>query len=246
MAKRFIKIYDRKRSQFYYQNTYTLRVSWTKPSILGNAEIPEFVPSAESVKKKKRRREEKEGGAFGDRGLWAWRCSLCIIKYSRSHPTAVSPEAKANSNSKPKPALTEDEAARKLQSLWRFAKARKMIMSVIRARFQKVYDDKTQAWFYFDTSNKTSSWTKPKLLKSGDLQATTEFGVGDVGGGGGAGEEKEGKEGKVAVVGEEEDVAVVGAEQVGREQGPTPLYPTPRPQLNSQLSTPAQSQRSSP
>ena len=175
MAKRFIKVFDRKRSAFYYQNTYTLRVSWKKPTILGDAEIREFVPSAESVKKQKHRQEEKK--AEGESS----RMKVEVVEEHQHSCNTPWTDVKGSSAARSR-SLTEEEAARKLQSLWRYAKARKIIMSVIRARFQKVYDEKQQAWYYFDKSTKTSSWSKPKLLKRGDLQATTEFGIEDVGG----------------------------------------------------------------
>jgi hypothetical protein len=65
--------------------------------------------------------------------------------------------------------MNEDEAARKLQGLFRTRKARKYLRELLAGVFQKVQDDDSGDFFYYNTRTGESSWVKPKLLGSGDL-----------------------------------------------------------------------------
>ena len=70
-------------------------------------------------------------------------------------------------------ALTRDEAATKLQGMYRRMKARRRIRWMISNIFEKVVDERSGAYYYFNKRTRQSSWDKPKLMKdTDDLELT--------------------------------------------------------------------------
>ena len=65
-------------------------------------------------------------------------------------------------------ALTRDQAATKLQSMYRRKKARKRIRWMIANIFEKVVDERSGAFYYFNKRTGVSSWAKPVLMKEND------------------------------------------------------------------------------
>ena len=69
--------------------------------------------------------------------------------------------------------LTRDEAATKLQGMYRRMKARQRIRWMIANIFEKVVDQRSGAFYYYNKMTGVSSWEKPKLMKdSDDLEMT--------------------------------------------------------------------------
>lgn len=64
--------------------------------------------------------------------------------------------------------MDETEAALLIQGLWRTRSARKYIRQLLEARFVKSFDEEGNA-FYYNSVTGESSWEKPKLLGSDDL-----------------------------------------------------------------------------
>lgn len=57
----------------------------------------------------------------------------------------------------------------KIQSHARKFLARCRILKMVNARFEKIYDPKRKAYFYYDMQNDTSSWHKPTILLHADI-----------------------------------------------------------------------------
>ena len=66
--------------------------------------------------------------------------------------------------------LTEEQAAVILQSTARMYQARMRAIHMVRERCEKVYDDVFGSTYYYDRVAMTSMWTKPKLLRSSDIE----------------------------------------------------------------------------
>ena len=64
--------------------------------------------------------------------------------------------------------LTRDEAATKLQGMYRRMKARQRIRWMIANVFEKVVDQRSGAFYYYNKMTGVSSWEKPKLMKEND------------------------------------------------------------------------------
>lgn len=61
--------------------------------------------------------------------------------------------------------LSEDEAARHIQGMFRAHQARKVIASIAKGVYTKVFDEASGAYYYFNTVTKESMWEKPKALE---------------------------------------------------------------------------------
>lgn len=59
--------------------------------------------------------------------------------------------------------MDEDEAASLIQGLYRSRKAREMVKQLALLAFERVYDESTGFYFYFNRQTGESSWEAPKL-----------------------------------------------------------------------------------
>ena len=59
----------------------------------------------------------------------------------------------------------ELEAAFKIQGLWRKRKARKNIQMMLMDRYEKVYDQGQQAYYYYDKVTCTTKWSPPHIFR---------------------------------------------------------------------------------
>ena len=60
--------------------------------------------------------------------------------------------------------MTKDQAARTIQGMFRRRQARKIIVQAIQSMYEKVYDEQSGMFFYFNKVTQQSIWTKPALL----------------------------------------------------------------------------------
>ena len=60
--------------------------------------------------------------------------------------------------------MTKDQAARTIQGLYRRRQARKLIVQAIQSMYEKIYDEQSNMFFYFNKITQQSIWTKPALL----------------------------------------------------------------------------------
>jgi FK506-binding protein 1 len=60
--------------------------------------------------------------------------------------------------------MTKDEAARTIQGLYRRRQSRKLIVQAIQSMYEKIYDEQSGMFFYFNKQTQQSIWTKPPLL----------------------------------------------------------------------------------
>jgi hypothetical protein len=68
--------------------------------------------------------------------------------------------------------MTEEEAAIHIQGLWKTRAARKMVQAMVGEVFEKAYDEKVGACYYYNKLTQQAQWEKPKLLGSTDLVET--------------------------------------------------------------------------
>ncbi len=68
--------------------------------------------------------------------------------------------------------LDQGRAATIVQSAFRMYVARKAVLLLLCARFEKLYDPRTCAAFYFDKETEQTMWHKPKLFRSRDVPMT--------------------------------------------------------------------------
>ena len=64
--------------------------------------------------------------------------------------------------------MTEDEAARKIQGAWRSKVALRNVREMVKKQYQRVYDQDSNRYFYFNTRTQESFWERPKILGSGE------------------------------------------------------------------------------
>ena len=60
--------------------------------------------------------------------------------------------------------MTEEDAAKTIQGLWKRRQARKLIVQAIQSMYEKIYDEQSGTFFYFNKQTQQSIWTKPPLL----------------------------------------------------------------------------------
>ena len=60
--------------------------------------------------------------------------------------------------------MTKEEAARTIQGMYKRRKARKLIVQAIQNMYEKIYDEQSNMFFYFNKRTQASIWTKPPLL----------------------------------------------------------------------------------
>ena len=70
--------------------------------------------------------------------------------------------------------MTEKEAVRRIQNIWRAYSANLMIIRMVKMIYEKHWDEEKHAYFYFNTATKESRWTKPLLLGDHDVEPSTE------------------------------------------------------------------------
>ena len=68
--------------------------------------------------------------------------------------------------------MTEDEAAKTIQGLWKTRKARKYLRVLIASLYEKVYDESSGTFYYYNTRTGESMWDKPKSMGTEDLAVT--------------------------------------------------------------------------
>ena len=65
--------------------------------------------------------------------------------------------------------LTEDEAARYIQGLFRTRKARANLARIIGTIYEAVWDEDQQAYYYYNVRTGASAWTKPAFAREEDI-----------------------------------------------------------------------------
>ena len=60
--------------------------------------------------------------------------------------------------------MTEEQAAKTIQGLYRRRQARILIVRAIQSMYEKIYDEQSGLFFYFNKTTQQSIWTKPPLL----------------------------------------------------------------------------------
>ena len=63
-----------------------------------------------------------------------------------------------------------DHSSKMLQKAVRRYIVRSRVLKIIEDRFEKIFDPKRRSYYYYDTVTDTSSWRKPPLLLTGDIQ----------------------------------------------------------------------------
>eukprot|EP00946_MAST-07B_sp_MAST-7B-sp1_P004333 g4333.t1 len=161
------KAYDTEAKMFYYFNSFTGDVTWTKPRLLGTREL-DLTPRSKQhaiddgvIPAPKK--ENIEGG-------------LTILSTKiLSGKDGMEP---TKSPSKPKTPrfkaaeLSEEEAAQHIQGAWRSHRARGLLKELVSGVYSKGFDEKTGRYFYYNSKTGESVWEKPAVLGDSDLEIT--------------------------------------------------------------------------
>lgn len=68
-----------------------------------------------------------------------------------------------------KPALSREEALRRIQRMWKLRKARKQLKALVREVYASFVDPETDKTYYYNARTKATQWVKPKALGGDDL-----------------------------------------------------------------------------
>lgn len=71
-----------------------------------------------------------------------------------------------------KPALTREEALNKIQCMWKLRQARKQLKTLVQEVYTSFVDPATGQTYFYNSRNKTTQWTKPRVLGKDDLHPT--------------------------------------------------------------------------
>lgn len=187
-------------NHYFYHNKRTGHVSWVKPKVLGDRDIPDDVEAWKRQNLKPRRVFTPESAARAIQGMVRthkariYLHSLLYDTYEKhldphtnnyfyynkrtGHVSWVKPKVLGNKDlddGKPterrrKHIISDpDEAARILQGYFRTRKARRLLLALASQRFEKVFDPNTERYFYFNTVTQESDWDKPRILGKLDL-----------------------------------------------------------------------------
>eukprot|EP00948_MAST-09A_sp_MAST-9A-sp1_P003085 g3085.t1 len=89
-----------------------------------------------------------------------------VLQYKKDHGTFKTAEN-----------MTDEEAAKCIQGLFRSRKAKKLIRELIRGIYEKAVDPNTGETYYYNKKTGESSWYKPRGLGSEDLVLTPRSGA---------------------------------------------------------------------
>lgn len=143
--KRFEKHYDRESGFFFYTDIQTGESQWTKPKMFGDEDI-----GMADLYTDKHLHDGQEDGQEEEE-----------IRTKRK-------QKKHKKRKKKVEILTEDGAATIIQKCFRGWMGRRHVKEIVFARFEKLYDEESGAYYYWDTVAETSQWHKPKVLGPND------------------------------------------------------------------------------
>ena len=72
--------------------------------------------------------------------------------------------------------MSKDEAARTIQGIFRTRKAKVYIQSLLSMIMEKIFDEASGRYYYFNKRTGESSWSKPILMGSKDFPETVRAG----------------------------------------------------------------------
>ena len=64
----------------------------------------------------------------------------------------------------------QNHCALRVQTATRILLARRRVVRLIQARFEKIFDPRRKEYYYYDTVNDVATWDKPLLLGEGDIE----------------------------------------------------------------------------
>ena len=64
----------------------------------------------------------------------------------------------------------DDEAVQRVQRMWRTRKARQQLHDMLLSVYDKLYDEESGMYYYYNNKTGESSWVKPKGLGSDDVK----------------------------------------------------------------------------
>ena len=76
------------------------------------------------------------------------------------------------------PTFTDEQAAMLMQCAWRRLKLMRAVRRTVAKVFSKVYEESTGTHYYYNSQTGATSWTKPLLLGSQDIEVGTQRLVG--------------------------------------------------------------------
>ena len=76
----------------------------------------------------------------------------------------------AQKHVKKDPPKTDEEAVLRIQALWRTRKARQQLHDMLLSVYDKLYDEESGMYYYYNNKTGESQWVKPKGLGSDDVK----------------------------------------------------------------------------
>jgi len=140
------KHYDRESGYFFYVNNVTGEARWTKPKLLGDEDI-----GVTDIYNSKHNHKSSKGTSTDPPLRQRSRRDGQRKKKKRSRVVKTVP-------------LTVDAAAINIQKSFRGWLVRQRVKAMVSKRFEKLFDDESGSYYYWDTVAEVSQWHKPKVL----------------------------------------------------------------------------------
>ena len=178
------KHWDEERSSYFYFNTATKESRWTKPLLLGDYDVdviskePEVEERILVVKKEKQplftaSDYDTESDAEESRVQQKWLREEATAEERMEFSGLVDKRVKRR---KQRLITKQIKASKAIGNVWRTYRARQDVTALLRSIYEKIFNEKHGAFYWFNKTTGVSTWTCPVLLsKIGDVTPRFEY-----------------------------------------------------------------------
>jgi alpha-tubulin suppressor-like RCC1 family protein len=160
LRRRYAKIVDEETQRPYYYDRITGTSSWLKPVTLGVHDLDaHIIPTASS-------RDAEAPNKSNSMAL--------LRRKKRKQVPYISEKARVKREKrrlqKLRQLLTPNEAACFIQRAWRVSRAHRELKTLMVEVYEKIFDEATASYYYYNKQTGTVSWEKPALLANNEVK----------------------------------------------------------------------------